>query len=87
MPDYKLNGTAYLRTYMRNNSIDENATRQRIASAINVPIISMRTDGMTASSFERRITEAAAQSLANLLGTTVGTLTNSANGPILIQLP
>ncbi len=85
--NYKLNGTAFLRTYMQSNGIDENVTRQRIASAMNVPIIHMRTEGQTAASFERTISEAQAQSLADLLGTTVANLKADANGPILIQLP
>jgi len=73
---------------MGNNGIDENVTRQRIAAALNIPIIHMGgVLGQTASTFERRISEAQAQALADLLGTTVATLTNIANGPILIQLP
>ena len=86
MSDYKLNGTAFLRTYMRNNGIDENERRQRIAAAMNIPIIHLASQAGEAA-FERRINEAQAQSLADLLGTTVATLKGAAVGPILVELP
>lgn len=73
---------------MRTNGTDENVMRQRIASALGIPLIHMGgRAGQAAAAFERRITQAQAESLANLLGDQVSDLTAAANGPILIELP
>jgi len=92
MPDqrYQLNGTFFLRRYIRNNNIDENLV-PRLAAATNVPVIHFgsRNGGQTAATFTRTLSEAQAQSLADLLGTTVALLKTPADGtePILTQLP
>ena len=92
MPDqrYQLNGTFFLRRYIRNNGIDENLV-PRLAGAINVPRIHFgsRNGGQSTATFTRVLSEAQAQSLATLLGTTVANLKSPADGTesILTQLP
>ncbi len=90
MADYQMNGTVYIRRFMRTNGINENEI-ERVAAACGVPRIHFgsRNGGQTPESFKRKISEAQAQALAVVLGTTVATLKNPGAGlePILTQLP
>jgi hypothetical protein len=83
MPNYNLNGTRTLKTYMRNNGFDENMA-VRVAAGLGIPNIHVRGDGQDPASFQRTITEAQGQALAGLLSTTVANLKTNAG---LVQLP
>ncbi|MBI5798379.1 MAG: hypothetical protein HZB10_00415 [Candidatus Yonathbacteria bacterium] len=83
MPEYLLNGSKTLKSFMRINNFDDNKT-QRVAAGLNIPVIHLVGAGQDPASFQRRITEAQAQSLADILNTTVANLKTNAG---LVQLP
>jgi len=59
------------------NGIDKNLL-PRIASSVNIPIIHFANeDGQTAETFTRKISEAQAEALAAILGTTIANLFGS----------
>ena len=84
MADFQINGTQTLRRYMRTQGIDHNII-PRLAGAVNVPVIHFSgTDGQAQQTFTRRITQAQAEALAGLLGTSVANLKTQI---ILTELP
>ncbi len=77
MPNYLLSGTRGIKIFMRANGIDKNLL-PRIASSVNIPIIHFANeDGQTAETFTRKISEAQAEALAAILGTTIANLFGS----------
>ena len=83
MPNYQMNGSRTLKTYMFNNGFDENMSA-RVAVALNIPTIHVRGNGQDPATFQRVISEAQAQNVASLLSTTVANLITNAG---LVQLP
>ncbi len=84
MANYQINGTQTLRRWMRDNGKDHNLI-PRLAAGLNIPVLELSAyDGKTVSSFSKRISEAEAQNLADLLGTTVADLKTET---ILTELP
>ncbi len=82
--DYLLQGTQTLMSYMNSLGLDNDNLRQRVAASIGVPIIHFRSSGQSSASFQRKISESQAQSLASLMGVSIANL--KTNGG-LVQLP
>ena len=74
-----MRGTKRLLTYARTQGLNLSADRQRIASAIGIPIINLTGDGRDNSYVSPKYNEAQAQALVAILGAadtdTVGTNT------------
>lgn len=81
MSDYVMHGTDRLITYARSQGLNlSGGDRQRLASAIGIPVIHLTGNGRTPSAYvSPKYNEAQAQSLVNILGAadtdTVGTNT------------
>ena len=79
MADYIMRGTKRLLTYARAQGVNLATGRQRLASAIGIPVIALAGDGRDNSFVSKKYNEAQAQSLVDILGAadtdTVGTNT------------
>lgn len=76
MADYILRGTKNLLLYR--DSLNVKVTREQIAAAIGEDVLPFAGMGRDGSSFiSRRYSEAQAQALAGLLGTSVGNVTTN----------
>ena len=69
MADYCMRGTKRLIQYAKDQGLNTSADLQRIASAINIPLITLTGGGSDTGSFvSSKYNEAQAQSLVNILG-------------------
>lgn len=85
MADYVLRGTKNLISYMRTLGIDTHTARQRAAAAVNIPFLNFRIpNGVDGPSYiSPKYTEAQAQALAGVLGTTVANVTTNGGQEIV----
>lgn len=69
MADYVMRGTKRLLTYMRSQGLNMSTDRQRIASAIGIPVIHLTGAGRDPSAYiSPKYNEAQAQNLVSILG-------------------
>lgn len=85
MADYILRGTKKLLLYARSLAVfNQSVDLDRIASAINVPLLNFTGDGKDDASFVSRVySEAEAQSLASILGVSVANVTTNGGQEIV----
>ena len=83
MANYLLNGTRTLKSYMQTNGFDDSRT-ERVAAGLGIPVIHLIGAGKDPATFQRKITQAQAENVADILGTTVANLVTNGG---LVELP
>lgn len=85
MADYILRGTSKLVSYAKSLAVfNQSVDTQRIASAVNIPMLNFTGNGKDDASYISPVySEAQAQALADILGVTVANVTTNGGQEIV----